>query len=229
MLCLNMFDGFRFQRCCENALNAAVKLVAWASDCDAKELEADYRKSCKNNDDPFTYADVPVAEDEQEEFLSSGIDPFGDPSDQVLPALTQLQAETIFVDPEGSDGENPIFSDQPGQADEDLEKLLQVEVEQPEPEFLPGTLQDALATRGCTWNALFRFVVRLRHGPGGCDLPWVPNARGTRRVSSKLNWHQHLGSAWDICICLFPFCIFWYYTTILYVWCIIYIYIYISI
>ena len=56
---------------------------------------------------------------------------------------------------------------------------------------LPSTLQEALLYGGGDmFNSLFRLCVRLRSDKGGCDTRWLPNARGARRTSKTLNWHQ---------------------------------------
>lgn len=65
------------------------------------------------------------------------------------------------------------------------------------PKLLPLTLLEAMKDgtsygRDCQWNALFRFVVRLRSAKGGCDTQWVTNALHARRCSRALNWHQYL-------------------------------------
>ena len=65
-----------------------------------------------------------------------------------------------------------------------------------EERFLPASLQEVMRARGCRWNALFRFAVRLRSAKGGCDTQWIANARHARRASRNLNWYQCLGMLW---------------------------------
>ena len=80
-----------------------------------------------------------------------------------------------------------------GEASEDLASKVSLPSEELS---LPSTLKEAMDAGGCRFNALFRLSVKLRSSKGGCDVPWVPNARNARRSSKKLNWHQHLGMNW---------------------------------
>lgn len=57
---------------------------------------------------------------------------------------------------------------------------------------LPKTLLEAMQLPGCTWNALFRLVLRLRSAKGGSDLQFLKNPRSCRKAAKGLNWHQLL-------------------------------------
>ena len=61
-------------------------------------------------------------------------------------------------------------------------------------DYLPESLYDALfSLKGCLWNRLFRFAVKLRNDHGGCDVAFLKNARNARMASRTLNWHQWPG------------------------------------
>ena len=55
---------------------------------------------------------------------------------------------------------------------------------------MPSTLAEALRTKGCVFNALFRLSVRLRSTKGGMDVSWIPNAKNIRKAAKGLNWFQ---------------------------------------
>ena len=54
--------------------------------------------------------------------------------------------------------------------------------------------------KGCLFNALVRFAIRLRSAKGGSDTGFVSNARACRRTAKGLNWYQHLGFKWIQCL-----------------------------
>ena len=58
---------------------------------------------------------------------------------------------------------------------------------------LPSTLAEALRTKGCMFNALYRLALRLRNTKGGMDTGFLPNALNCRRAARTLNWYQYLG------------------------------------
>lgn len=124
-----------------------------------------------------------------------------DPSEALHSLLSQIQTETAMLDPELGDSADPANTgDEHEEEDPDMKELVKASKQDTEvekiSEYLPATLAEALGLNGCRWNALFRFVVRLRCAPGGSDLRWVPNGRRSRRSAAKLNWHQHLGEGW---------------------------------
>ena len=59
--------------------------------------------------------------------------------------------------------------------------------------YLPDTLREALDMPKCPYNALFRLALKIRHGPGGCDVPFLKSARNSRAAAKGLNWYQLLG------------------------------------
>ena len=58
---------------------------------------------------------------------------------------------------------------------------------------LPSTLAEALRTKGCMFNALYRLALRLRSSKGGMDTGFLPNALNCRRAARTLTWYQQLG------------------------------------
>lgn len=136
---------------------------------------------------------------EEDEVDDGPSDP--NPGDACHNLLKSIQTEPILMDDahissapsEATDDLDPAFENMP---DKDL---LAETLQQPADElasaktYLPSTLLEALLAKGCPWNALWRFIVRLRSAKGGCDLRWIPNPINARRSSSKLNWHQWLG------------------------------------
>lgn len=197
----------RFNRCCERALKAALQLVAFTSEKTEKQLEAEYRKRCNDSqDDPFGQDELDG--DEAEEVLERAVCE-EEAVDPVFNLVSTIQRETIFNDPEEEFGEPENRSgiddpeiDRMADKEEFKELLKEPEVDKDDSteEELPSTLLEALQSRGCTWNALFRFIVRLRSAPGGCDTRWVPHARQVRRTSLTLNWHQFLGCAYHFIV-----------------------------
>ena len=58
---------------------------------------------------------------------------------------------------------------------------------------LPATLREALDLPKCSWNALFRFAIKIRNSSGGCDTGFLKSARNCRRAAKGLSWFQLLG------------------------------------
>lgn len=203
----------RFSRCCERALKAALQLVAFTSEKTEKQLEADYRKMCRDTpDEPFGQDELDC--EEVEEAMEKAVCQ-EECADPVFNLVTAIQRETVFNDPEEG-CEEP--ANRSGMEDPDIDSMAdKVEIKEllKEPgvedhnniQEMPSTLLEAMQSRGCTWNALFRLIVRLRSAPGGCDTRWVPHARHVRRTSLKLNWHQCLGCAYHfvviVCDCMY--------------------------
>ena len=187
----------RFERCCDNAFKAALKLVAWAGNKSEKNLEEVYRHFCAESGSE-AFDSVFVEEDEIDDYADFDLKNQSG-HDVAHEVLQQVQHETVFVDPDIEDKENLI-----GRAeteDPDLHEILKksdTESEKsavcPAGEVMPATLQEAMNSRGCTWNALFRLLVRLRSAKGGSDSRWISNPRRSRRASTTLNWHQCLGA-----------------------------------
>ena len=176
-------------------------MVKLTSEYTEAGLEQEYRKACLEH--AFGCDDGETAVDDPSEFMEDDIHGSGhDPRDAALNLLDTIQRETPFLDakegPEDLDlGEvdDPEFAKM---SDADVLKRM---LEEPETEkqngesqeHLPNSLLEAMSVPTCKWNALFRFAVMLRSGPGGCDTRWVPNAKNARWTSRTLNWHQLLG------------------------------------
>ena len=174
--------------------------MAWAGNKSEQSLEEVYRKSCSQSGSGFD--SIFVEEDEIDDYAEFDLKNQGG-HDVAHEVLQQVQHETVFVDPDIEQKENLIGP--PEYEDADLHEVLKsAPDEDPEKnavsqagEIMPTTLQEAMNSRGCTWNALFRFVVRLRSAKGGSDSRWIKNPRRSRRSSATLNWHQCLGSMVD--------------------------------
>ena len=189
----------RFAECCQRAWDGALKLVAWTAGQTEEAVGKAYRKLCTDNPSkPF--GDQEHELDQMEvEIPDMCLDENGEPKDPAVELLAGIQSETTFVDPELQqpatnpedtsdldkmpDGDNikqMLAQQEEGNDDNDLDGQV----------FLPSTLLEAMKASGDRWNALWRFVLKLRSSPGGCDVRWVPNPRGMRRTSAGLNWHQ---------------------------------------
>lgn len=193
-LCAGCRSFLRFARCCDSAMQGALKLVALCSDLTEDQILTMYKKACKLDPSNAKGSDE-LAEDEVPD-MEWDDDKDVDPA---LDLLEGLQRETVFVDPDEEDDvvERSQVDDWGDMPDKDqLDKLLNEEDDQQPQEQaserMPGSLLEAMQCKGCVWNALFRYVVRLRSSPGGCDVRWVPRAREVRRRSPTLNWHQYL-------------------------------------
>ena len=175
-------------------------MVKLTSEYTEAGLEAEYRKACQER--AFGCDDGETAADDPSEFMEDDIHCALAPKDAALTLLETIQKEATLLDqkevPEdlGLDGvDDPEFAKM-SDAD-DLKRML----EDPETEeqngeskeHLPHSLLEAMSVPSCKWNALFRFAVMLRSGPGGCDTRWIPHAKNARRTSRTLNWHQLLG------------------------------------
>ena len=130
-----------------------------------------------------------------EEFLSQMLDPAErieepEESGETLPSpsdsahdfeglpdadiLRNLLEEKIAAEPFGCEAKSPDS------------------VKQGKRDYLPSSLLEAMQMRGCSWNAIFRLIVRLRSAAGGSDLMWLKNPRNCRKASKGLNWFQRL-------------------------------------
>lgn len=178
-----------------------MKLVSFASGLTEKELESKYRKLCQR-DPENTFGFEEISPDDADEFLEGCfVQDDDNQEDPAFKLLGSLQRESVLVDPEEdasvvdrSACDDPEI-DQMADADEMKELLREPEEEDEtdkKTEFMPGNLLEAMTSGGCKWNSLFRYAVKLRSAPGGCDCRWISNARHVRRASSKLNWHQYL-------------------------------------
>lgn len=182
-----------------------MKLVAFASDEEENSIERRYRKLCEK-DPETTFGPDHVGMYEPDDFLDA--DPNfqkDDDEDAAVKLFGAVQSEQVFVDPEegsevisrsaGDDAdiaELPDRDDLKGLCEEPEDGTDGAEQEPVEKEHMPEKLLEAMTAPGCTWNALFRYIVKLRSAPGGSDSRWIKNARGARRRSRALNWHQHL-------------------------------------
>ena len=195
----------RFQKCCENGFNAALKLAELCSGISVVRLEAMYRKACESE----TYFSDGVFESaEEEEFEAPAETPA---VDQCMHVLADVQQAKSFADVDRECDADPTTE----VVDEDLdlpdrESLMKLtdangaeepfctEAQRSPPRsslanYLPDTLQDALSLpKTCPWNGLLRFAIRMRHSAGGSDLRFLKNARNCRRASKRLNWFQWL-------------------------------------
>ena len=153
--------------------------------------------------------------EEPEELIERGQDPgaIQKERDPALDLLDNIQAETVFLDPENADlypvERNDMDPELERCADKDLMNEILAEPEESTPAAaelpMPTSLSIALMQPGCPWNALFRFVVQLRSVSGGCDQRWIPNAMNVRRKSTdqNLNWHQFLEQ--NLCILMYTY------------------------
>ena len=150
----------------------------------------------------------------------------GEEDNECQKILEQTLTETPFVDPD-EDGEPKVPHEDIELAfekvtdKEDLEKLFHASQDDPHVsgsnkadlrEKLPGTLLEAMTAPGDRFNALWRFVLRLRTARGGVDTKWLINARNARKSSKKLNWHQHLG----LLMCLICFVYYFFLIEVMY-------------
>lgn len=115
----------RFQRCCERAMQGALKLCAMASGYKETSIEESYRKYCADGGFGMM-EDEPIQQDE--------IDPAEEPlefdqEDECLNLLHCMQQETVFTDPDLDPPEVPAPSqgvdlEFERKADEDLKNLV---------------------------------------------------------------------------------------------------------
>lgn len=181
-------------------------LLDFTSEVTEKEVEYKYKLLCKKGPyDIFEDGEFPDEDEDELSDLTAGNLSQG-PADPAFDLLGALQRETVFVDPEEDDAEEPSVENRSGVEDPDLDqfadredmKILLEDVgeDSSKPPVskdpLPSTLLGAMKETGCTWNALWRLVVKLRSAAGGSDLRWVPNAKNVRRCSPNLNWRQRL-------------------------------------
>lgn len=54
----------------------------------------------------------------------------------------------------------------------------------PKERTLPSTLREALTTKGCMFNSIFRLRLRLRSLRGGLDSGFLKNGQNTRKAAS---------------------------------------------
>ena len=166
---------------------------------DMEDLEQMYRNSCQSG--AIGIGEDELADDEMQ------LEPeFGAASNECLNLLQSIQAEAqnVHANADAEEMEEEVDASQeipdPDLADapdrEKFEKILQPTSEpaqQIDTAGLPSTLRDAISRPGDLFNALWRYAVKLRSVPGGCDTGFLPNGQNCRRASRKLNWHQSLG------------------------------------
>ena len=185
-------------------MRSSLGLVARISGQSEEKLELMYKKACADTV-PHAFGEDQAEEEAEDEAADSKDDPNADNECmQFLNTLKNeseiLQRDDIFAD-DGSSSK----PDQELRHDEQLfgapggDDLKELFNPQPEPDErmeagkLPRTLLEAIESRGELFNALWRYTLYLRQGPGGVDKPFLPNGKSMRRASRKLNWYQFLG------------------------------------
>ena len=176
-----------------------MKLASFSSGKPETWIDQTYRKWCED-DEAIAEGEDTVAEDE---ILWQDGPQQPVHGNECSKVLEQVQFESSLVDPEAPeavphDKEELAFNQVSDQMklnkllakDDDVEEKAEKNVEPKG--HLPLSLLEAMQEKGDRFNALWRFVLRLRSGRGGVDLQWLPNPRKARRTSRTLNWHQHL-------------------------------------
>ena len=180
-------------------MQASLKLVSLISGRPVHHLEAMYNHACENSD-PVLFGHEGPPEEDLEEAKDA------DEKNQCLDLLDALKSENDMfkqvaeleetpagVPAEEKDQKDPEFADVPG--GEELAALCQSNAEHTDDSLkgkLPRTLLEAVGTKACLFNSLWRYLLHLRSTAAGCDRQFIPNPRNLRQASSKLNWHQPL-------------------------------------
>eukprot|EP00438_Fugacium_kawagutii_P008763 Skav206806 [mRNA] locus=scaffold1990:253368:261683:- [translate_table: standard] len=204
-----------FKTCCEKGFRGAIKLASFVSGKSEEWIEENYRAWC----DSMTAVSSFDAELQEDEMPEEGLELDADQTANAChELLSQIQAESSMVDPEieldavdipENDHVETAFDKLTDK--EDLSTVLEGshgasadDGAHPEPapagdsttrspNYLPKTLLEAMTMQGDTFNALWRFTLRMRSAEGGVDRRWVANPQKARRASRDLNWHQPLG------------------------------------
>ena len=161
-------------------------------------LEQMYRDACASGSVDVEEDDL--AEDEMPDGKTTEPE-HGEASNECLNLLQSMQeearniqadAEAVDVnDDESQKVPDPDLADLPdlGKVEQILEPTLDP-LKQIDTAGLPVSLRDAISRPGDLFNSLWRYAVKLRSVPGGCDTGFLPNGQNCRRASRKLTWHQ---------------------------------------
>lgn len=210
----------RFQKCCQHAYQASIKLVAHLASWTEKCLEDVYKKAVEDGHfgygGQFCWFEPTDQQPEDEEMLEGNIGK-GENAVEENPAfdlLQQMQAERASLEPAHGDGpEEP--ADELCEEKQDLANcpdqdqicsLLQVKGsadlpfssemqtgQKDGPNMLPSTVAEVFTLQGSLINRLFRLAVKLRASRGGADVGFIKNPQNARRASKDLNWFQCQG------------------------------------
>ena len=194
----------RFKKACERGYRSAIKLAAFCSGRTEAWLEEAYAKWCDKEVCGLFLDEEEMREEELIERLDAENAEDQADDNECHQVLSQLQRDTMFVDPEAPEDTVPeqdaeiafgkvkdqdvwegLITDNANQASDDgpVERVS----------GLPRTLLQAMQEPGCKFNSLFRLAVALRSQKGGVDVKWLKNPQKMRKASQGLNWYQQLG------------------------------------
>ena len=189
--CFKVFSTkfvIRFFQCCKNGLESALKLVSRCTNFTESSLENLYRSSCSDGSFAGEEYEGPTEEDLLEDGNADNLEK----ETSCIDVLQTIKDESDMLQDGAKTVEDPApFAGVPDEPE--LQKTVAVPASEGDRDdgSLPATLQEALMIGGGDlFNALWRLCVRLRSDKGGSDCRFLPNARGARRTSKRLNWHQ---------------------------------------
>jgi hypothetical protein len=196
----------QFRDACENALRSSLNWVGRCSGVHPENLLAVYRQECQGSSfDPDLLSDVLGELSEKEVRLHEAVkrNIQKGTAEQCNDLIDHLKDEVSAEkgEEEGSSSQtlpdSELHKDLP---DRDILIDLTTTEGRADPNHpfssepsLPATLRAALQRGGNFFNDLFQLSVFLRCGENGTgsDVGFLRNARGCRRRSKKLNWHQY--------------------------------------